>query len=72
MSDGHVCLSPTATSTITLAIVLLEAVQEDATPTIDGGNQKLALLNPSNEFSRELRKRFVARAHNHNAIATVG
>jgi hypothetical protein len=39
MSDGHVCLSPTATSTITLAIVLLEAVQEDAMPTIDGGNK---------------------------------
>ena len=32
----------------------------------------LGLINPSNKLMRELRKRIVARAHNHNAIATTG
>lgn len=32
----------------------------------------LAPVNPSNKLMCELRKRFVARAHNHNAIATTG
>jgi hypothetical protein len=37
-----------------------------------GGNQNLALADPSNKFVCELRKRFVARAHNHDAIAMTG
>ena len=35
-------------------------------------HENLVLVNASNNLTRELRKRFVSRAHNHNTIATAG
>jgi hypothetical protein len=35
-------------------------------------SKNLALLNPSHKFAAELRKRIVARSHDHNTIAAAG